>query len=307
MEGIWNLSFATRFGGRAMSKRFTETTKWDKAWFRKLPPKMKCVWLFLCDRCDHAGVWEIDAEAFEHYIGEPVTLQEITSIFGDQVEILDKDKLFIKYFIEFQYGVLNPENRVHLSVLNRLEKFQNKGLISSLLGAKDKDKDKDKNKDSSSQVPLDFLALYEIYPRHEGKSKGLKTCEAQIKDEVQYGQLKQAIINYRAKCTRERTDIKFIKLFSTFMNCWTDYLDPKIGSAPEKKNLQGEQARKHREYLDQTIHEQKGPDQLPLNEEQKKILQRFKKPLDSKNQLLSNEGNNVVNISEIIKTIPGKE
>jgi len=58
-------------------------------------------------------------------------------------------KWFILPFLKNQYGELNPENRVHASVIKTLkgenvESF--KGLVSTLQGAKDKDKDKDKDK-----------------------------------------------------------------------------------------------------------------------------------------------------------------
>ena len=134
-----------------MAKRFTDTSKWDKAWFRKLRPEMKCTWIFLCDRCDHAGVWEIDEGALDFFIGWPVSLREIEAVFGDKIEVVGT-KILLKSFADFQYGELNPDNRVHKSVLNRLEKLApNKVLISPLKGAKDKDKEKDKDKDKDKE------------------------------------------------------------------------------------------------------------------------------------------------------------
>lgn len=156
-----------------MAKRFTDTGKWDKAWFRKLSPKMKCVWMFLCDRCDHAGVWEFDEDAFIYFVGEKITSTEILNTFGDKVEFCSKDKLVIKSFIEFQYGNLNPANRVHQSVLNRLEKLAPcKPLISPLNGAKDKEEDKDMDKDMDKVkggVGENLPRLAEIWNSHCGK------------------------------------------------------------------------------------------------------------------------------------------
>lgn len=129
-----------------MAKRFTDTGKWDKAWFRVLDAKWKCVWIFLCDRCDHAGVWDIDEAAFDHFIGQRISIPDVLQQFGDRVQLVGKEKLLVVGFLDFQYGTLNPENRVHASVLTRLAKLQIKGLARALQGSKDKDKEKDKDK-----------------------------------------------------------------------------------------------------------------------------------------------------------------
>lgn len=136
----------TKIGGYSVAKRFTDTGKWDRAWFRKLPAKMKCAWIFLCDRCDHAGVWEIDEDAAEFFIGEPVSTGDMSQYFGEKIEIVGT-KIVIKTFTDFQYGTLNSENRVHKSVIERLEKVApSKGLTRPFQGRKDTDKDKEKEK-----------------------------------------------------------------------------------------------------------------------------------------------------------------
>ena len=80
-----------------------------------------------------------------------VDLEKALVLFNNgevRIEAINGDsKWFIRPFIEFQYGVLNPDNRVHLSIINILEKNKIKPLASPLLGAKDKDKDKVKDKD----------------------------------------------------------------------------------------------------------------------------------------------------------------
>lgn len=130
-----------------MAKRFTDTTIWERAWFRELTPRMKCAWRFLLDRCDHAGIWQIDIALMSFHIGEPVSLQDLVSSFGDRVQLLD-DKVFVPGFVEFQYGELNPANRAHASAIAILKKQGvYKPLASPLLGPKDKDKDKEQDKD----------------------------------------------------------------------------------------------------------------------------------------------------------------
>jgi hypothetical protein len=227
-----------------MSKRFTDTGKWSKFWFRKLSPKMKCVWLFLCDQCDHAGIWEIDLESFEYFVGEPVTIAEMLCEFGDRIEIKNDEKMFIRSFIDFQYGELNPENRVHQSVINRIKKLQIKPLISPLNGAKDKDKDKDKdivlNNNKKNDEILDIDPIYEIYPRKIGKTKGVQKLRNQIKNENDLDLFRTAVLNYKNFVAKNKTESKFIKHFSTFVGEWRDWIDSTIANEPAQKKFENE-------------------------------------------------------------------
>jgi len=76
--------------------------------------------------------------------------------------------------------------------------------------------------DSPSAHPgLNFDAVYAIYPRKEGKKKGLQRCKTLIKTREKYDALLKAVGNYAASIT----DVKFAKHFDTFMNCWEDYVE----------------------------------------------------------------------------------
>ena len=137
-----------------MAKRFTETAKWRDGWFLKLPARYKLAWIYVCDECDHAGFIEIVEPLANMQIGEDIDWVEFVSYCTDKIIDLGEGKFWVKAFCDFQYGTLNPENRVHKSVLNRFEKM---GLASPLKapseGAKDKEKDKEKdsrNKDSAA-------------------------------------------------------------------------------------------------------------------------------------------------------------
>jgi len=149
-----------------VAKRLTDTSIWDKAWFRKLTPRMKEAWRYLCDRCDHAGVWDIDYDAITFNVGEPVSWADIEKSFGSRVKIIAHDKLLITGFIEFQYKTkienLNPDNRVHFSVIQRLSSLGVcKPLTSPMQGCKDKDKDKDTVKEKEKEKDRD-LEIREI-------------------------------------------------------------------------------------------------------------------------------------------------
>jgi len=106
-----------------MAKRFTDTEKYDKAWFRRLPCRMKVAWDWLCCNCDKIGVWNVDMEKLSFEVGEPVTLLELTETF--KVRVFDENKLFIPSFVPFQYGdasgKLSFKAGIHRDIAKQLE------------------------------------------------------------------------------------------------------------------------------------------------------------------------------------------
>jgi len=161
-----------------MSKRFTDTNKYKKPFIRGLEGAYKLLWDYLYHDCDHAGIWIVDFAIAQIYIGDdmPVNKEQALKYFNNGetriVEFNKGSKWFIPAFIEFQYGVLNEDNRAHNSVIiilkkyNLLQKIQkiNKPLRSSLNGAKDKDKDMDmdKAKDKDRKICKKFDILPEF-------------------------------------------------------------------------------------------------------------------------------------------------
>jgi len=171
-----------------LSKRFTETTKWDQDFFSNLSLKMKLVWIYICDKCDHAGIWDINLKLLSFQVSEQVTLHEIQSSFLDKVEVFG-NKLLIKTFVEFQYGALNPSNKVHKSVLDRIEKLApTKPLGSSIQGAKDKEKEKDKEKDKEKETDF-FRILNSTLLNHIllTKADEISIIETFLKNENAFG------------------------------------------------------------------------------------------------------------------------
>jgi hypothetical protein len=154
-----------------MAKRFTDTEKWKKPFIRGLQGAYKLLWLYICDDCDHAGIWQVDLDVAQIRIGEKINIEEAIKSFGDKIVIFDKgNKWFIPSFIEFQYpSGLNPENRAHNSTIILLEKYNlidknNKPLKSPLEGAMDMDKDmvmvKDKEQAKEKKPNLEeFLSF----------------------------------------------------------------------------------------------------------------------------------------------------
>lgn len=104
-----------------MSKRFCDTQIWEKEWFMKLTPKLKCLWRYLVDRCDQSGVWEPNWQLATIYIGDKVSQLDLQS-FGDHIEILPTGKIFIPDFIHFQYGRLSESSPAHKPIFRAIEK-----------------------------------------------------------------------------------------------------------------------------------------------------------------------------------------
>ena len=136
-----------------MGKRFTDTEKWKKPFIRGLQAPYKLLWLYICDDCDNAGIWQVDIEVAQIRVGEKLDEQKALEFFGDKVIPIDNGtKWFIPSFLEFQYpSGLSENNKAHTGIIKILEKYQNqiddfKPLVSPLQGDKDMDKEKEQDK-----------------------------------------------------------------------------------------------------------------------------------------------------------------
>jgi hypothetical protein len=98
-------------------KRFTDTEKWADPWFRELSPVLKCLWSYLCDRCDNAGVWKVDKSLAEFQIGSKIKWEDATKAFGKRCVLVKEDRLLVIGFIDFQFGKLNENVNLHRNVL----------------------------------------------------------------------------------------------------------------------------------------------------------------------------------------------
>jgi hypothetical protein len=137
-----------------MAKRFTDTEKWKKPFIRNLSAPYKLLWLYICDDCDHAGIWQVDIDVAKIRIGEDINEQDAVKFFKDKLVRIDKgNKWYIPSFIDFQYpSGLNPDNKAHGGIIKILQKYnllddEFKPLVSPLYGAMDMDKEMDMDKD----------------------------------------------------------------------------------------------------------------------------------------------------------------
>lgn len=153
-----------------MAKRMTDTAKWDDEWFMGLSAPSKLLWFYLCDSCDHAGLWKVNRKLAEFKIGCGIPWEDCLDEFGARVFSVDDEHWHIRKFVEFQYGPTpNDLNKVHKGVLRLLSMYSLpwcfkgplKGLARGTEGAKEKetDKDKEKEKDSDAENPFSAEAM----------------------------------------------------------------------------------------------------------------------------------------------------
>jgi hypothetical protein len=166
-----------------MSKRFTDTEKWKKPFIRSLKAPYKLLWLYICDDCDHSGIWQVDLEVAEIRIGEKLDEQKAINFFaGKIIPLANGSKWFIPSFIEFQYpSGLSENNKAHTGIIKNLEKYKNeidnfKPLDSPLQGDKVMVKDKVKVMDKEmvimpfeSENFIKYWTLWKDYKKKQFK------------------------------------------------------------------------------------------------------------------------------------------
>jgi len=128
IEHFWHLDLSR---GK-MAKRFTDTDKWKKPFFRGLDAPYKALWLYILDDCDIAGIWIVDFEIARIRVGDVTELQALEK-FGDHVKAFDNGrKWFIRDFTDFQYGELKESNRMHQAVIKILQSNKLQGASEGL-------------------------------------------------------------------------------------------------------------------------------------------------------------------------------
>lgn len=113
------------------------------------------------------------------------------------------------------------------------------------------EKNKIKIKKKIKNKIYDYEFLYSLFPRKEGKKIGVARCKTIITSDEKYKQVETSIKNYTKYCIDEKTEKQFIKIFSSFMSSWEDWLDSETGTCinPEYSNLLDESLDEHDEEL----------------------------------------------------------
>jgi len=134
-------------------------------------------------------------------------------------------------------GKVNPK-----ALFSLIEKFSKKGILSQSgqILAESRSASDPTQQDKTEQnitrqaqraKPSDFESVYRLFPKKEGKTRGLEYLakKAPLGDANYLADLETAAVNYSEHVRKAGTDRKYIKLFSTWVTEWRDWLDPQTG------------------------------------------------------------------------------
>ena len=183
-------------------KRFTDSDKWRDPWFRRLSNSGKLFFLYLCDNCDNAGVWERDDELCQWETGFSDDVKNLLEELGNRVEILDNGRILLPKFVLFQQGgPLSEAKPPHRQIIKMLEKH------ALALDEKGKAKVMDNLSITKAKVNDNLsITLAKVIGRGNSNSKGKVEgeCEGetrkhpseQIPKDLQDGDFEEAWLEY---------------------------------------------------------------------------------------------------------------
>jgi len=252
-----------------MGKRFTDTEKWKKPFIRALKAPYKLLWLYICDDCDHAGIWQVDMEVAQIRIGEQISEEEAIENFGEKIILIDNGtKWFIPSFIEFQYpGGLSEKNNAHVGIIKILDKYKNqfKPLTSPSnapkSGAMDMDKDKDmvmdkemdKDKEKDKKPKIEILLPFNSLEFQNSWSlwKDYKSKEHKFKYKTP--QSEQASLMELVKVANGKEDIAIKIINQSMANGWKGFFELK--NIDNNGNTKTYQTRTSNKVTSEQLHE----------------------------------------------------
>jgi hypothetical protein len=186
-----------------MPRRFTITEKWDKPWFMQLSPYAKLLFLYLADRCDLAGIWEINTLMASLQTGltssqvEKAENELLTEYAGERKVIRGQDHLWLVQFVRHQRNLpLNPENRAHTGIITSLAEH------SATFGF-------DLRKSlETNELPRGLEGAWKPLPRGSSTSKGKGTLlleDKSLREETKIRHLEFVLLTaqeYEKLCTQ---------------------------------------------------------------------------------------------------------
>ena len=123
-----------------MSNRLTDSDKWKDIWFSNLSPHSKLLFIFLCENCNNAGIYEVNKKFMLFYLGinDEELKNSITEITKTYIKSNDGKRIWIKNYLKYQSKLpLNENNNNHKQILiilkeNLLDETKYKGCKEML-------------------------------------------------------------------------------------------------------------------------------------------------------------------------------
>lgn len=172
-----------------MSKRFIDTTLWEKEWYFKLSPGYKLAVKYIFERCDEIGRWSPNFPLADIFIGGKVDWDRMKNvILKDKIEILEDGKWWLKEYTFFQYGILTPNSNPHKKYIKMLENANLLGRVPSTLKGTLTGTLQDKNK-------------IRIGKDKDNKSSK-KTFQIPTLEEIKKNMLDRRIINFETEAQK---------------------------------------------------------------------------------------------------------
>jgi len=203
-----------------MAKRLTDSEKWEDPWFLDLKDEHKLIWIYLLDKCDHAGIWKVNKRLAEFCFGHSLDWEGFLKASNGRIEIISGgEKWFIPKFLNFQYGSLDEKNSMSKRVLPILEK---EGLNTLGLPRVNPGKNKYKESNGNKKEKEDqFLEIWAQYPNKAGKTKAFEKFCGSVKTEDDLQAIRQALSRYlkhlQVNTWKQAQDGK------TWFNSWRDW------------------------------------------------------------------------------------
>jgi hypothetical protein len=193
--------------------RLTNTAKWNDGWFLSISPYAKLAFLYLTEKCNIAGVYEIHLSTFYANIG--ITKDELTKaipeIESKYIKSNNGKCLYIKNFLEHQDMLpLNLSLKNHKPVIIKIHEYlQDKDMFQGcvdmyrLLPQEFKVNFEYKNKDGSSLLTIEntkendfFVKLFNSIKTTQKHSRKRRTKEELKKTiSVQYKRFQKPTID----------------------------------------------------------------------------------------------------------------
>lgn len=246
-----------------MAKRFIDTKLHRKTWFRKLRGPLREAWRILFAECDEIGVWEIDLESLNMWLGidegdpEWVTLDQLNEAF--EIQIIEDDKVWIPGFVPFQYGdeegKVSCKNKMTPKIVRMLnarklplpvfkDMPEPKSKVSPIHppsmpeaspidGVKEQvlvqgmEIEKGGVGENNPPTSEEIAQLLKAYPRQEDVSTGLSQAVALLASREIFLKFAASVAHYAALMVHRKWKQQHVLLLSTFIESgrWRDYVE----------------------------------------------------------------------------------